>query len=80
MDEHKLFDIFTASTKVGSRVKALVNFLEVPQGSVGTIVRAQPDRNGYLLVIEWSAARREGKPQVFWFNRSEYEEYLAEMR
>lgn len=79
MEKHKLFDVFTATDKLGRRIEALVNFPGIPRGSIGTVVCAQPRQDGYLLVVQWTAPANAEGHLVLWFTQGEYEELLAEL-
>lgn len=79
MSERILFDESTALTKVGQRIKTLVEFSGVPRGTLGEVTRADKSGEGYTLAIQWELPERRGKPLVDWFTRNEYERYLEEL-
>ena len=79
VDSEKLFDMSTASAKVGQKIRALVKFPAIPQGSTGMVVCARPERDGFLLGIQWKVPGTETEPPMLWFTRQEYNEFLAEI-
>jgi len=68
-----------AEARVGRRLRSLVAFSGVPQGTTGTVVSADPAGDGgYDLAIRWDLPGRT-RPLVDWFSRDEYERYLEEI-
>ncbi len=76
---NRYFDQATALGQVGTRIKTLAAFSGVPAGTFGQVINADPTEGGYMLVIQWELAGREGKPLVDWFSRTEYERFLREI-
>lgn len=69
-----------AEALIGQRVRALVEFRGVVEGTTGRVVRADPTGNGnnYSVGIEWDLPSR-GKPPVDTFTRDQYYAYLEEV-
>jgi len=78
MPERVLFDEAGAAAQVGRRIKTLVEFSGVPQGTTGRVLRADRSEDGFTLAIEWDLPER-GKPLVDWFTRSEFTRFLTEL-
>jgi hypothetical protein len=78
MSERTPFNESAALTKVGQRIKALVEFSGVPRGTLGEVARADKSGEGYTLAIQWDLPERRAKPLVDWFTKDEYERYLEE--
>jgi len=77
--ERKLFAAEEAFSRVGKRVKTLVDFSGVPKGTEGVVSRAdRSGAEGYTLAIQWDMPGRSS-PLTDWFTKSEYERYLAEI-
>ncbi len=79
MPARVLFDHTTALGKVGRRIRTLVEFSGIPQGTTGQVIQAEPSGAGYTLAIQWELPERRARPLVDWFSRSEYERFLVEI-
>jgi hypothetical protein len=76
---HTAFTRATARAKVGKRVRSRVPFAGVPQGAVGTIIRADRVIDGYELEVAWVWPGRR-TPWIDWVTKAAYEAYIIELR
>jgi hypothetical protein len=68
-----------AQAKVGKRVRSRIAFAGVPQGAIGTIIRADRVIDGYDVEVAWVWAGRR-TPWIDWVTKAEYEACLIELR
>lgn len=73
------FEECAALTKVGRRIKTMVEFSGVPRGTFGEVTRADRSGEEYTVAIQWELSERLGKPLVDWFTKDEYERFLVEV-
>ncbi len=59
--ERELFTEAEAQNKVGKKIRTLTRFSGVPEGTKGTVIKADPSGGGYTLAIQWGL---EPPPQV----------------
>lgn len=64
--------------KIGRTAEVRIEFHAVPVGTRGRVLRLDPRRIGYALVIEWDLPDRI-VPLVDWFTMSDYEHFLREI-
>lgn len=67
-----------AQAKVGKQVRTRVAFAGVPEGAVGTIIRADRVIDGYDVEVTWGRLGRR-TPWIDWLTKAEYEARLIEM-
>ena len=67
-----------AQAKVGKRVRTRVAFAGVPEGLVGTIIRADRVIDGYDVEVTWGGSGRR-TPRIDWLTKAEYEARVIEM-
>ena len=67
-----------AREKLHRRVKSLVGFAGVPQGTTGVVVGADEAGGGFDLLVEWEQADRL-QPLRDWITKDEYEAGLVEV-
>ena len=79
MPARELFDHSTALGKVGRRIRSLVEFSGVSQGTTAQVIQADPSGSGYTLAIQWELPEHRAWPLVNWFSRSEYDRFLVEV-
>ncbi len=90
MMTRELFTKEEALARVGRRVKSKIEFLGIPKGTTGNVVKADPYlswegiqyyENGYTLAIEWDLDYRlpSGQGLRDWFTKNEYEAFLEEI-
>jgi hypothetical protein len=87
--ERRRFTREEAESKVGKRVKALVPFSGVPEGTTGLVVLADDmDEHdlgtGFDVAIEWELSDQPfgatWRPLRDWFDKDEYDTYLEELQ
>ena len=82
--DQKHFTYTEAYARVDKRVRTLVPFSGVPQGTTGTVIGADPaGDDGWSLAIRWDIpGRSPGRTRMLvdWFSRDEYERYLEEIQ
>jgi hypothetical protein len=86
----KYFTKTEADVLNGTRIRTMVEFSGVPQGTTGTVMGAaetgrdtaavfmQPGKagsEGYTVAIQWDLPGRD-KPLVDWFSKADFERYL----
>ncbi len=79
MPARKLFDQASALRKVGQRVRTVMEFSGVPQGTTGEVMQADPSGEGYTLAIQWELPEHRARPLRDSFSKSEYERFLVEI-
>lgn len=67
-----------AQAKVGKRVRTRATFAGVPQGAIGTIIRADCVLDGYDVEVAWVWSGRRA-PWIDWLTKEEYAACLIEM-
>ncbi len=67
-----------AESKLGQRVRATVDLMDVPKGATGRVMEMDEiEQNGFDLIIEWDL-RMNGKLHHDWFAKEEYDRSLTE--
>ena len=67
-----------AQAKVGKRVRTRVAFDGIPEGAIGTIIRADRVLDGYDVEVAWVWSGRH-TPWVDWLTKEEYAARLIEI-
>ena len=71
----KYFTKTEADSKIGKKIETLVNFYEVPKGTVGTVYESYEADGGYGIMIHWDLQESIDDG----FSKDEYVEFLKEV-
>ena len=64
MPEGVPFDQPPARAVVGRRTRSQVEVSEIPQGTTGQVIRADPVGSGYPFAIQWELPEHRTRPLV----------------
>ena len=81
--KEKLFTRQEAEAKTGNNITTGVDFVGIPKGTAGTVIRAESTLDGNFVVVQWSVLRsRKLQPRKWpyqdWFSKIQYEQFLIE--
>jgi hypothetical protein len=75
----KRFNKEQAHAKLGTRVRAVAEFPDIPRGATGRVMEIDEiSENEFELIVEWDMLL-DGKYQHDWFSKEQYDSCLIDV-